>query len=229
MKTCFGGVSGPRCRATLAPLTINKWCHRAFVRMAMLPVDDPLYKPVNWKRTRATKRHRGPPHNLTNTYNIDAYKVEKIPGVARDPTKTGKLPFRISIPEDKESSARAAENATEEIQVFTDGSAQEGKAGAAAILIRKNRPDSRMLHFHLGPEAGHTVHEAELVGLLLALHLISTESRGATTCSIAVDNHWQAVIRAFDSNLRRPGHHLACEFLKIANRYKSARTCVSTS
>lgn len=147
--------------------------------------------------------------------------------MARDPTKTGKLPFRISIPEDKESSARAAENATEGIQVsFTDGSAQEGKAGAAAILIRKNRPD-RMLHFHLGPEAEHTVHEAELVGLLLAVHLISTESRGATTCSIAVDN--QAAIRAFDSDLRRPGHHLAREFLKIANRYKSARTCVSTS
>jgi ribonuclease HI len=103
-----------------------------------------------------------------------------------------------------------AENATEEIQVFTDGSAQEGKVGAAAILIRKNRPD-RILHFHLGPEAEHTVHEAELIGLL-AMHLISTEKRPAKTCSIAVDN--QAAIRAFDSDLRRTGHPLAREFLK---------------
>ena len=77
MKTCFGGVSGPRCWATLAPLTINKWCHRAFVRMAMLSVDHPLYKPVNWKRTHVTKRHRGPLQNLTNTYSIDAYKWRK--------------------------------------------------------------------------------------------------------------------------------------------------------
>ena len=68
-----------------------------------------------------------------------------------------------------------AENANEVIQVFTDGSAQEGKVGAAAVLIRRNRLE-QILHFHLGPEAEHTVHEAELVGLLLAIHLISTEN-----------------------------------------------------
>lgn len=135
---------------------------------------------------------------------------------------TNPLPFQISIPEDKESSARAAENATEDIQVFTDGSAQEGKVGAAAILI-KNR-SSRILHVHLGPEAEHTVHEAELVGLLLAIHLISTEKRAATTCSIAMDH--QAVIRAFDSDLRRPGHHLAREFLKIANRVQQRKNMI---
>ena len=203
-----------------APLMINKWCHRAYTRMAMLPKEHPLYKPVNWKRTRATMRHRGPLHKLTNSYNIDTSNVEKIPAVARDPTRTGKLPFRINIPEDKESSVRAAENANEVIQVFTDGSAQEGKVGAAAILIRRNRPD-RILHFHLGPEAEHTVHEAEMVGLLLAIHLISTENRAAKTCSIAVDN--QAAIRAFDSDLRRPGHHLAREVLKIANRLQKRK------
>jgi hypothetical protein len=40
-----------------APLTIHKWCHRAFIRMATLPPDHLLFKPVNWKRTCATKRH----------------------------------------------------------------------------------------------------------------------------------------------------------------------------
>lgn len=45
-------------------LAINKWCHRAYTRMAMLPLDHPLFKPVNWKRTRATARHRGPIHNV---------------------------------------------------------------------------------------------------------------------------------------------------------------------
>jgi ribonuclease HI len=203
-----------------ASLTINRWCHRAYTRMAMLPPEHPLYKPVNWKRTRATTRHRGPLHKLTSAYNLDTPNVEKIPAVARDPTVTGKLPFQISIPENKESSARAAENAIEEIQVFTDGSAQGGKVGAAAILIRKNSPN-RILHFHLGPEAEHTVHEAELVGLLLAIHLISTEKRAAKTCSIAVDN--QAAIRAFDSDMRRPGHHLAREVLKIANRMQKRK------
>ena len=125
------------------------------------------------------------------------------------------MPFRIIIPADKEASVRKAENATEEIQVFTDSSAHNGKVGASTILIRKNRPD-RILHFHLGPEAEHTVHKVELVGILLALHLITTERHAATTCLVAVDN--QAALKAFDSELKKPGHHLAREILLLANR-----------
>ena len=117
--------------------------------------------------------------------------------------------------------AREAENATEEIQVYTDGSAHNGKVGASAILIRKNRPD-RILHFHLGPEVEHTVHKAELVGILLALHLIGTEKRAAMSCSVAVDN--QAALKAFSSKLRKPGHHLACEILLLANRVQKRRS-----
>ena len=39
------------------------------------------------------------------------------------------------------------------------------------------------------------------------MHLISTKKQGNTTFTIRVDN--QAAIRAFDSTMRRPGHHLA--------------------
>ena len=204
-----------------SPLLIRKWCHRATVRMATLPKEHPLHRPVNWKVTRTTKKHRGPLQILANTLSVDAKRVEKIPTLGRDPAKTGELPFRIRIPADKEASACEAEDATEEIQVFTDGSAQGGKVGAAAILIRKNRPN-RSLHLHLGPEAEHTVHEAELVGLLLAMHLIGTERRGATSCCIAIDN--QAALRAFDSELRKPGHHLAREILDLAYRIRKRRS-----
>jgi len=204
-----------------ASLTIKKWCFRAMVRMAMLPRDHPLHKPVNWKRTRSTKRHCGPLQVLANTLSTDVKKMEKIPSTGRNPSKTGELPFCIRILADKEASAREAENASEEIQVFTDGSAQGGKVGASAILIRKDRPD-KFLHYHLGPEVEHTVHEAELVGLLLALHLIGTERRGATSCSVAVDN--QAALKAFDSELRNPGHHLAREILQLANRVQKRRS-----
>ena len=203
-----------------APLLIRKTCFRAFIRMATLPPDHPLFKPVNWKVTRTTKRHRGPLQNLARLYKTEVQKYEKIPSVPRDPSRTGELPFRISIAGNKESSARDLENTDEEIQVFSDGSAQGGKVGAAAILIRKDAPN-RILHFHLGPENEHTVHEAEMVGMLLALHLIATEQHNATTCLIAVDN--QAALRAFDSDLRRPGHHLAREFLSLANRLQKRR------
>ena len=84
------------------------------------------------------------------------------------------------------------------MQVYADGSAIEGKVGAAAILLREGRP-TRALHFHLGPEGKHTVHEAELVGILLGLHLINTEKKGGTTFALGVGN--QAAIKAFQSNL----------------------------
>jgi len=60
-------------------------------------------------------------------------------------------------------------------------------------------------------EAEHTVHKAELVGILLGIHLINTENKGTTTCAIRVDS--QAAIKAFDSDLRKPGHHIACKIL----------------
>ena len=204
-----------------APSTISKWCHRAYTRLAMLPKEHPLYKTVNWKVTGTTKRHRGPIHNLARTYNVATKSVEKIPTSARNPSMMGKLPFQISIPADKEASVLEAENSSEEIQVYSDGSAHGGKVGTAAILSRGNNPD-RVLHFYLGRESEHTVHEAELVGLLLALHLIHTEKRSGTTCSIAVDN--QATLKAFNSDLRKPGHHLAREALRLANQMQKHKS-----
>ena len=82
---------------------------------------------------------------------MDTRKMEKLPTATRNPSSTGKLPFKISIPASKDDSIQEAGRATEEIQVFADGSAQNGKVGAAAILIRKGRPD-RILHLHLGTE-----------------------------------------------------------------------------
>ena len=63
-----------------------------------------------------------------------------------------------------------------------------------------------------------SVHEAELVVILLGMHLISPENHGSkpTALRVGVDN--QAAIRAFHSALRSPGHHLAREILQVANR-----------
>jgi hypothetical protein len=197
-----------------ALLVICKWCHRAFIRMAMLPPDHLLFKPVNWKRTCTTKRHHGPLQNLSRIYKMEVTNYKKILSVPCDPSLTGVLPFYISILADKESSVWELKNTIEEIQVFLDSSVQGGKVGAATILIRNDKPDCT-LHFHLGPETEHTVHKAELVGMLLALHLISTEECNATSYLIAVDN--QAMLKAYASDMHHPGHHIAWEFLTLAN------------
>jgi len=73
----------------------------------------------------------------------------------------------------------------------------------------------------MGPESKHTVYKAELVGILLAMHLISMEKHGSTTFVLGVDN--QAALKAFQSTLRNPGYHLTREALWIANQVQKRR------
>jgi ribonuclease HI len=203
-----------------APATIDKWCHRATVRLAMLPPEHPLHKVIASKATRKTKRHKTPIGNLLTLYQLDPKKFKKIQASTRNPSKRGKLPFSIQIAEDRDKSIKEAQNIKEEVKVFADGSAINGKVGAAAVLIRAGNPP-RKLHMHLGSENEHTVHEAELIGVLLALHLISTERRGNTTFALGIDN--QAAIKAFESDLRQPGHHIAREIIRVANQNQKRR------
>ena len=180
-------------------------------------------KPVYpYIRTRCSalevKHHRAAIHHLLDYYDITPNEVEKIPAAPCDPNLTGRTPFTISIPKDRESSKREAENAEEEVQVYSDGSAINGKVGAAAILLRAGRATCT-LHFHLGAEDKHTVHEAELVGILLGLQLISTERKGRTSFALGSDN--QAAIKAFKSNFRSPGHHIAREALQLAHQIQN--------
>ena len=127
----------------------------------------------------------------------------------------GKLPFRISIAENKEALKKEASKVNEKVKVYSDRSAINGQVGAAAILIRTGHPPST-LHFHLGPVTKHTVHEVELIGILLALHLIKKEKTGSTTHAIRTDN--QAAIKAFRSAHRGLGTHLAKEILCTTNQ-----------
>jgi ribonuclease HI len=119
-----------------------------------------------------------------------------------------------------------ANDAKEEIQIYTDGSALEGKVGVAAILIHPGK-EPRKLHYQLGPITEHTVHEAEMVGILLALQLVKTEPAGQTTITINVDN--QAAIKVFQSELGSLGHHIAREALRLANRTQKHRGRVKYS
>jgi ribonuclease HI len=204
----------------LTLIIIDKWSHSMLVRLALLPREHLLHKPLANKKTCNSKCHRSPLIHLRTKYDLDPNKVEKIPTTTRNPSIYGKLPFTITITEDRPSSTNETTNATEKIQVFIDGSALNGKVSAAAILLRMSSTP-RILHKYLGPESKHTVHEAELVGILLALHLISIKKKANTSCMIGVDN--QAAIKAFKSNLRSPGHHLAREVLCITNRLQKKR------
>jgi ribonuclease HI len=104
--------------------------------------------------------------------------------------------------------------ASETVKLYSDGSATSGKVGAAAVLIRPGKPH-RILHYHLGVDSEHTVHEAELVGMLLATYLIKSEKDGQTSFALGVDN--QAALAAFKSDMRGPAHSIAREILRMGH------------
>jgi hypothetical protein len=74
------------------------------------------------------------------------------------------------------------------------------------VLIIKGR-HSQTLHYYLSLDIEHTVYEAEMVGLLLGLYMLSTETYRKIVAMIRVNN--QAAIKALALDLRGPGHHLA--------------------
>lgn len=125
--------------------------------------------------SRKVKCHRSALHHMAQIYCIKTTKVETLLVVRQNPAKISHLPLTIEIPEDKATSVLLDRNATETIKEYTDESALNGKIGTVAMLMRAGKAD-HTLRLCLGTTEEHTIAEAELVGLILGLHLIATEN-----------------------------------------------------
>jgi ribonuclease HI len=203
-----------------AHLELEKVYHRVAARMATLPHSHPITKMYQKSSKRRVKRHRAPLHQLTSTYNIIHEDFETVTVAGRNPALMGKQPFRTDIPDNKDSSKEKDKQAPENMKIYTDGSAHNGKVGAAAILTRNGKTE-KILHYHLGSAEEHTVFEAELAGLLMGLHMIEANKKGNTSFSIGVDN--QAAIKALSSRFDKPGHYLAAEAFRTAERIRKKK------
>ena len=201
-------------------LRVDKICHNAITRLATLPQEHPLHAPVKRSAKGIAKRHRSPLHILTSIYGIHPNNFEKIPPVRLHPSNRDSQATYIDIPRNKEESKRADATAVEKIKVYSDGSAHSGKVGAAAILKREGHPD-RALKLHLGTTGQHTVYEAELVGMILGLHLIKTERRNTTKCVLNVDN--QAALKSIKTKMNKSGQHLAAIVHQMAAKLHESR------
>ena len=209
--------------AALLPmhLRIDKISHNKVLRLASLPKTHPLHKQIRGAARRRVRRHRSPLHELVKSLKGDPDTIETIPVVRANPARRQRIPMQVSIPADKQASKIEDASAREEIKVYSDGSMHDGKVGAAAVLYRNGRL-RKSLRLHMGAANEHTVYEAELVGLILAIQLIKEEKKGKTSCAIGTDN--QAAIESLHSELTRPGQHLAAEFLKLANQVAKSRS-----
>ena len=102
------------------------------------------------------------------------------------------------------------------MHIYSDGSGFEGGIGASAILYLKDRL-IKTLRYYLETEQEHTVYEAEGVGLVMGLHLLSSLNSRFTHPTI-LGSDSQAVIRALDNQQTHPSQYI------IDNIHQSAES-----
>ena len=89
--------------------------------------------------------------------------------------------------------------------MYTDGSDEDKKTGAAAVMMKNGR-ELGNLQYHLGPETEHTVYEAEAIAVILALHMLTNLTKRLERVTIGTDN--QAVLMGLRNQSSKPGHYL---------------------
>jgi ribonuclease HI len=115
--------------------------------------------------------------------------------------------LKTVIPADKQTAlddAQTHHNA--KVTVYCDGSGYEGGIGASAVLY-VNSVEKKHLRYHLGSAEEHTVYEAELIGLLLALYMLSKLTRKLKSY-VVIGSDSQAAIRALSNQKPHPAHHI---------------------
>ena len=210
MKTTATDTAVAHANLLPIPFQLQHLCFRAYARMCTLPIWNPIYKEVR-SAARQHKRHKSPLHHLAQLFPIHPKNVEEIRAPHHPPEWIPSTD--IHIDGRKEDAVKCAEEANEEVQIFTDGSGHSGGIGAAAILRRRGRQD-KILCFHLGSETEHTVYNAEQIGMLLGAKLLWQENN-VDTVYMGVDN--QAAIRATISRDSHSGHTLTDMFLQTVS------------
>jgi ribonuclease HI len=169
--------------------------HRALMRLISLPQTHPLHQLVRDARDHPRNNHESALHALTRRYRTRPDLMEEIMVVRQPPywrpTFEVTKPGRMKKGREEAAADDEARTAAGETRVYSDGSAHDGGVGSAAHLVR---PDgtTASLRLHLGSMAHYTVHAAEGVGLMLALHLLYREPVLTEQVSIGIDN--QALI-----------------------------------
>jgi ribonuclease HI len=183
-------------------LLVDRIRHQAVLRMATLPKEHHLHKIISRASTWCyVKSHPSPIHELLFTYNIKPKHFETISAVRN--TNRYRIQANVKVDDTKERAIEAEENDRAEIRIYTDGSATNGKVGAAAVIYRKEKR-IKTLWKHLGSDEEHTVYEAECTGILMGLHAIKRWKYKRTT--IYADN--QAALQGLTANEPGPGKYL---------------------
>ena len=152
-------------------LLVDVHISRDATRLCSLPSSHPLHPHVR-KATRFVKHHRSPLHEVLAAYSLRPDDMETIEAIRLPPGWRPPFPISIAPSKDEAAAAEALWAAKTGYRIYSDGSDCNGGVGASAVLYRPGHAEPTVLRHHLGASTRHSVYEAELVGLLLATHLL---------------------------------------------------------
>ncbi|GLB41456.1 putative encoded by [Lyophyllum shimeji] len=206
LSTAAGDVLDAHSNLLPVDLLYHKVLFRAAARLASLPPTHPLHGPIRKAARRHVKRHRSPLHNLFFVTGVDPASVEVIAPTRCRPNYVPS--FSTHILDNKIAALAEANRAHRRapVSVYCDGSGFEGGISASAVLYVCGTEEASLQYF-LGPMSRHTVYEAEIVGLTLGLHLLTTFSRRLRSLTV-IGSDSQAVIKALCNQRPHPAHYL---------------------
>ena len=169
MRTMAGDVLNAHAQIPPPHLLFLKALTRSATRLVSLPSFHPLFKPTQQTLKQAAKQHSSPLHILFRTTGIKNKAYETILPARR--RRDYKLLADVSIDDDRQVAITKAKAITG-LAAYTDGSGLDGTIGAAVILML-NGTELSTLRYKLGNETEHTVYEAEVTAVILALHILT--------------------------------------------------------
>ena len=174
------------------------------VRLATLPPSHPLFKIIERSANRYIKSHCSPLYRIFHFAQLTPSSVEKILS-SFQPNFIPAVSTSIA-PSCRQAVSDAKKlHLTHEVRVYSDGSMFKGGVSTAASLYQGNMLQ-KSLTFHLGSELDHSVYKAEIVGMLLSVHLLNSLSHCLLNPTICLDN--QLSIRALNNLKPYPAHYL---------------------
>jgi ribonuclease HI/exonuclease III len=200
-------------------LALEKTCHRAAVRMLSLPDTHPLHKLIQKAKRSPPSSHPSPLDNLIKVFHLSGTKIETISPKTDDPYRAPK--FKTSILTSRDLSITNEKRDGADFRIYTDGSDHDGGVGAAAVMYARSVPmPISQLKAYLGPSTEHNSYEAEVVGGILALWMITNNPQThRKKISIYSDN--QAFLKTAACPKPVPGQYLLQNFNSSANNLQA--------
>ena len=163
--------------------------------------------PLACKAThRLVNQHKSPLHYLFHTTQLNPKTIETIAAVHRHPRYKPSLLTRISPSKDLALNLVHKTHHTFKYKVYSNGSYIDGGVGMSTILFKHHRL-MKVRRYYLGPQTKHTVYEAELMGIILALYLLIRLTAQITRKALIGLNN-QAAIWSLTNQSTKPSHYL---------------------